>query len=139
MIGLVYDDPSVYELPSSGYIIRMQQGALKVCQSFGAELLIHPCDYRSKDIGAQLKDLCEQARPAGIILAAPLSNMPKIVRAIQATGTPFVRISPGASNGQRLAVVTDDREISVTIYRGMVSADESNASARQSSLPSAGL
>ena len=112
LIGLVYDDPSMYELPSSDYIIRMQQGALKVCQSSGAELLIHPCNYRDRDIETQLKELCERARPAGIILAAPLSNMPKIVRAIAATNTPFVRLSPGTENGKQLSIATNDRDFS---------------------------
>ena len=82
LIGLVYDDPAAYELPSSGYIIRMQEGALKACRSALSELLIHPCDLRKKNVGVELKALIEETRPAGIILAAPLSNMPKIVRAI---------------------------------------------------------
>ena len=111
MIGLVYDDPAAYELPSSGYIIRMQQGALKVCRSAHSELLIHPCNYREKKVGVELKALIEETRPAGIILAAPLSNMPKIVRAIEATGTPMVRLSPGQKNGKHLSVSTNDREI----------------------------
>jgi LacI family transcriptional regulator len=29
LIGLVYDDPSAYEIPSAGYVIRLQQGALR--------------------------------------------------------------------------------------------------------------
>ena len=103
LIGLVYDDPAAYELPSSGYIIKMQQGALAACRSVNYELLIHPCDYRKKDVGAELRSLIEEARPAGIVLAAPLSNMPKIVRAIETTGTPCVRLSPGKTSGKVLS------------------------------------
>jgi len=121
LIGLVYDDPSAYELPSSGYIIRMQQGALKACRSLHYELLIHPCNYREKDVGAQLKDLIDEARPAGIVLAAPLSNMPKIARAIAATKTPFVRLSPGTKNGKELTIATNDREFSAEMTRYLAS------------------
>lgn len=121
LIGLVYDDPGAYELPSAGYIISMQQGALKACRSARSELLIHPCNYRKKDVAAQLKSLIEDTRPAGIILAAPLSNMPKIVRAIAATGTPFVRLSPGKQNGQQFSVATNDREISAEMTRYLAS------------------
>jgi LacI family transcriptional regulator len=117
LIGLVYDDPAAYELPSSGYIIQMQQGALKGCRSVLSELLIHPCDYRKKNVGAELRSLIEEARPAGIILAAPLSNMPKIVRAIEATGTPCVRLSPGTKSGKQLSVATNDREVSAEMTR----------------------
>ena len=37
--------------------------------------------------------------------------MPAIVRAIAATGTPFVRVSPGKTNGKQLSVATNDREV----------------------------
>jgi len=117
LIGLVYDDPASYELPSSGYIIRMQQGALTACRSARSELLIHPCDYRKKNVGVELKELIEDTRPSGIILAAPLSNMPKIVRSIETTGTALVRLSPGEKNGKHLSVSTNDREICAEMTR----------------------
>lgn len=121
LIGLIYDDPGYYEAPSAGYVIRMQQGALIACQAGNYELLIHPCQYRKRDIGTDIKTLIERARPDGIILAAPLSNMPKIVRAIEATGTPLVRLSPGTANGKQLSVVTNDREISAEMTRYLAS------------------
>jgi LacI family transcriptional regulator len=112
IIGLVYDDPSNYEIPSAGYVIRMQQGALRACRSAGCELLIHPCDYQDKSVGSQIKALIENVRPDGIILAAPLSNMPSIVRAIGATNTPFVRVSSGKKNGKHFSVSMTDRKSS---------------------------
>lgn len=121
LIGLIYDDPSYYEVPSAGYVIRMQQGALSACHASNYELLIHPCQYRKRDIGKEIKTLIERARPDGIVLAAPLSNMPKIVRAIEATGTPLVRLSPGMANGKQLSVVTNDREISAEMTRYLAS------------------
>jgi LacI family transcriptional regulator len=121
LIGLIYDDPSYYEVPSAGYVIRMQQGVLSACHASKYELLIHPCQYRKADIGSEIKALIEQVRPDGIVLAAPLSNMPKIVRAIEATGTPLVRLSPGTANGKQLSVVTNDREISAEMTRYLAS------------------
>jgi len=112
LIVLVYDDPSAYEVPSSGYIIRTQQGALRACRKAGFELLIHPCNYRNRNVGGELRELINQVRPAGIIVAAPLSNMPKIVRAVKETGTPCVRLSHGGGNGSEHSVVTNDREFS---------------------------
>ncbi len=121
LIGLVYDDPAAYELPSSGYIISMQQGALEACRTDRSELLIHPCNFRKRDVAAQLTSLIEQTRPAGIIVAAPLSNMPKIVRAIESTGTPCVRMSPGKNNGKHFSVATNDREICAEMTRYLAS------------------
>lgn len=117
LIGLVYDDPSTYDTPSGGYILDMQQGALKACRAALSELLIHPCDFRRKNVGDELKSLIEQSRLAGIILAAPLSNMPKIVKVIESTGTPLVRLSPGTQNGKQGTVSTNDREVSAEMTR----------------------
>ncbi len=121
IIGLVYDDPGAYEVPSGDYVIRMQQGALRACGAANYELLIHPCNYRDPQVGAELKALIEQARPDGIVLAAPLSNMSKIVDAISATDTPFVRLSPGKKNGEQYTVVTNDREVCAEMTRYFVS------------------
>jgi len=121
LIALIYDDPSAYEIPSAGYVIRMQMGVLRACRTADYELLIHPCNYRNRNIGAELKALIEHARPVGIVLAAPLSNMPKIVQAIEATGTPFVRLSPGRDAGDHYSVATNDREISAEMTRYLAS------------------
>jgi LacI family transcriptional regulator len=117
LIGLVYDDPAAYEIPSAGYIINMQQGALRACRAALSELLIHPCNFREKDVTAQLTSLISETRPAGIILAAPLSNMPKIIGAIEKTATPCVLVSPGNGAEGSVAVVTNDREVSAEMTR----------------------
>ena len=121
LMVLIYDDPGAYLVPSAGYIIKMQQGALRACRLKNHALLIHPCNYRDKDVGQELKTLIQRVRPAGIILAAPLSNMPKIVRAITSTDTPFVRLSPGNKTGNAYSVATNDREISAEMTRYLAS------------------
>lgn len=117
LVGLVYDDPAAYDVPSGGYILDLQQGALRACRSALSELLIHPCNFRKKNVGAELKSLIDQTRLSGIIVAAPLSNMPKIVRAIADTGTPVVRLSPGARTGKHFSVATNDREVCAEMTR----------------------
>lgn len=121
LIGLVYDDPATYETPSAGYIIRMQRGALRACRIENYELLIHPCNMRQRNVHKGLKALLEQVRPAGIVLAAPLSNIPRIVSAIESTGTPLVRLSPGTKTGKQYSVATNDREFSAEMTRYLAS------------------
>ena len=121
LIALIYDDPGSYEIPSSGYVIRMQTGALSACRSAAYRLVIYPCDFRREAIGPELSTMIEHARPQGIVLAAPLSNMPRIVRAIVATGTPMVRLSPGRQGGNQYSVATNDREISAEMTRYLAS------------------
>ncbi len=112
LVGLIYDDPGLYETPSSDYVTRLQHGVLRACGPASFELFIHPCDYRRADIARELGALVAQVRPAGIIIAAPLSTMPKIIGAIQATGTPFVRLSTGEQQTDDLSIATDDFEAS---------------------------
>jgi len=121
LIALIYDDPSSYEIPSSGYVIRMQTGVLSACRSADYRLVINPCDYRRETIGAELKAMIDHARPQGIVLAAPLSNIPRVVQAIVATGTPMVRLSPGTQGGKQYSVATNDREISAEMTRYLAS------------------
>ncbi len=120
-VVLIYDDPSIFEIPSSGYITRLQEGSLRACRSAHYELLIHPCNYRSDDVGAELTSLIAQVRPAGMIIAAPLSNMPNIVRTIEATGTPFVRLSSGSTTTKEFSIATNDRDICAEMTRYLAS------------------
>ena len=110
LIVLVYDDPGQYEAPSCGYVIRMQQGALRACRRQRYELLIHPCQSRDAGVGQEIRTLIEQVRPDGVMVAAPLSNMSPIVDAIAQTATPFVRLAPGTEVVGEFSVATDDRE-----------------------------
>ena len=126
LICLLYDDPSLYRLPSAGYIIRMQEGVLRVCRRHGYELLIHPCSYQGADVEEDLKALIRRARPAGIVLAAPLSSVQRIVRTITATGTPLVRMSPGLQRVSGRVVATNDREYSAEMTRYLVSRGHRN-------------
>ena len=121
MILLVYDDPSAYVTPSSGYIIRLQEGTLKACKQANCDLLIHPCNYRNSDVKDELRILIERTRPDGVVIAAPLSNMASVVNAIAGTDTPYVRISPGKPNAGGFSVATNDREVSAEMTRYLAS------------------
>jgi len=121
LISLVYEDPTLYVTPSSGFIIRMQQGALQACHKAGYALLIHPLRYREKGAGRELTRHIEIVRPDGIILAAPLSNVETLARTVEATGKPFVRISPGSARCKQFSVSTNDREISAEMTRYLAS------------------
>lgn len=121
LIGLVYDDPGAYESSITGYVAPLQIGALQACRAANYELLIHPCRYLSKDVVPELKALVQHVRPAGIILPAPLSNMPRIVQAIGSGGTPLVMLSPGLQDDRHYSVATNDREICAEMTRYLAS------------------
>lgn len=121
LIVLVYDDMSAYDAPSANYILRMQEGALRACRPEGFELLIHPCNFRESDAGTKLQEQISQVRPSGIVVAAPLSNMPAIVDAVGGTNTPYVLMSSGNGNEDIFEVATNDRQISAEMTRYLAS------------------
>lgn len=121
LIGLLYEDPDTYEIPSAGFVVRMQQGSLKACRSAHYELLIHPCDFRKDDVVEEIQSLILEARPAGVVLAAPLSNMEAVVSAIDKSGTPFARLSPGDNAGTSLVIATNDRDSCAEMTRYLAS------------------
>ena len=120
LVVLVYDDPGRYEAPSAGYVVRLQNGALRACAQ-RYELLIHPCLYRAANVRRELHDLVGRVRPAGIVLAAPLSNMEHVVDAIAETRTPLVCLSPGTETPDQPAIATNDREICAEMTRYLAS------------------
>ena len=121
LIIMVYDDPAAYETPSAGYVIRMQEGALRACRRANCELLIQPCNYRNSGVRQELTNLIERTRPDGVIIAAPLSNMSGIVGAIKGTGVPYVRLSTGTRSAREFSVATNDREASAEMTRYLAS------------------
>ncbi|MEO0345203.1 MAG: LacI family DNA-binding transcriptional regulator [Pseudomonadota bacterium] len=109
LVALIYDDPDAYEAPSCGYVVNLQQGLLAACNARGFDLLIHPANYRDPKALENIAKMIAHARPEGVVLAAPLSNMPDVVATIEDSGTRLIRLSPGpCATGQ--FVETDDAE-----------------------------
>ena len=65
LIGLLYDDPGRYEIPSSGYVIRLQQGLLQACKAMNYDLLIHPCNYEARGIAKDITEFIQHSRVDG--------------------------------------------------------------------------
>lgn len=121
LIGLLYDDPGAYEIPSASYIINIQDGVLRACKERNYDLLIHPCDYKSEGIADEVTALIEHSRLDGLVLAPPLSDMSTIIRAIDKAEKPFARIAPGDKTDRHSAVRTDDREVCAAMTRHLAS------------------
>lgn len=121
LIVLIYEDPALDDLASGGYVVRLQNGALRACRAAHHELLIHPCRDAEGEFVAELAALIKQIRPAGIILAAPLSNMPQLVRVVEDSDSPLVRLSPGVENETAFSVATNDQQIAAEMTRYLAS------------------
>jgi len=102
LIGLLYYDPS------AAFIGGVQRGATLACRASGYHLVVESMGIDAPDIDAQVDRMLAALRPDGMILTPPLCDDPRVLAAVNATGTPCVLISPGA--GQAMARVTMDDE-----------------------------
>jgi len=115
-VAYIYDNPNAY------YIIDMQEGILSACKQQGFELLIHPCDSKSKNVTEEVVNMVKQARIAGLVLTPPLSEMPEFVKSIVALDVKVVRIMSGdvAPDDLSPCVMVNDREAAQTITQHLI-------------------
>lgn len=116
IIGFIYDNPNAY------YVIDMQNGILTSCKKLGYDLLIHPCNAKSDNICNELTTMVKHARLAGLVLTPPLSEDPKILKALDDINANYVRIIAGekvkADTG--LAVLVNDKHGAVSITQHLI-------------------
>lgn len=115
-LGLVYDNPNPY------YVIAVQAGVLSVCRETGYGLQIHPCDSSSKKLAAELIELVQRSRLAGLVLAPPMSERNELITQLVAHGIRLVRIVSSAADPQdgSACVYVDDRDAAYEITEHLI-------------------
>ncbi|HEU0306024.1 MAG TPA: LacI family DNA-binding transcriptional regulator [Lysobacter sp.] len=115
-IGLLYDNPNPY------YVIAVQNGVLSVCRETGYGLQIHPCDSTSPTLAAEIIELVQHARLAGIVLAPPMSERQPLVNELIAHGIRLVRIVSAAEDPRdgTACVYVDDRDAAYEITEYLI-------------------
>ncbi len=102
----------VYDNPNSHYVIEMQNGIISTCREKGFELVIHPTDSRSDEVGKELAAMIGSKQIGGIILTPPLSENRELVTFLLNLDAKVVRILSGETAPDELAPVVhvDDVE-----------------------------
>jgi len=104
----------VYDNPNSHYVIEMQNGIISECRKRGFELVIHPTDSRSEEVGKELAAMIGSNQIGGVILTPPLSENRELVTFLLNRDAKVVRILSGSEAPDTLAPVVhvDDVEAS---------------------------
>ncbi|MCS6205412.1 LacI family DNA-binding transcriptional regulator [Shewanella baltica] len=115
-IGFIYDNPNAY------YIIDMQNGILAACKDKGYELVIHPCNAKSETICDELTALVKYSRLAGLVLTPPLSEDPKVLKALTEIDANYVRIIAGEKDNDQngLTILVNDKFGAVEITQHLI-------------------
>jgi LacI family transcriptional regulator len=89
VFGLLYYDPS------AAFVAGMQRGATLRCRESGYHLVVESFGSDAPDLTHQLGHMLAALRPDGMILTPPICDNAEVLKAIEASGTPCVLISPG--------------------------------------------
>ena len=122
VIGFIYDNPNAY------YVIDMQNGILSSCKNSGYELLIHPCNAKSDNICDELTTLVKHARLAGLVLTPPLSEDPRVLKALDNIDANYVRIIAGeqVTSDTGLAILINDKHGAISITQHLIDLGHKN-------------
>lgn len=101
-IALIYDNHSPY------YMFQIQSGCWERCHEAGIRLLAQPVNVADPEVGEAVRGLIAETHVDGVILSSPVTDCEPVLRALEATRLPFVRISPGANHALTSSVFMDD-------------------------------
>lgn len=105
IIGLIYDNPS------AAYVMDVQTGVLKSCYAEGYNLVIHPCDHESPDLGEELVNLVQKSRLGGLILTPPICEKMATVNALLENNINVVNIAPSKISDRVSSVSGNDAQM----------------------------
>ncbi|MHA6720433.1 LacI family DNA-binding transcriptional regulator [Sphingomonas sp. RS6] len=107
MLALM-DLPADDEWQLIPYVHALEVAALRAAQQFGYRFMVESIDC---DPAAMAEDLLrlEQRQIDGVVLLAPLCDDAALLDALDAQGTPFVRLAPGTAPDRGATIAIDER------------------------------
>jgi LacI family transcriptional regulator len=103
LIGLLYD------LSCDYYATSVLAGVLETCRAAHYQVVMHPCDYRSANLAAEVSRNVRHSRTAGVIVTPPLSDQKSLIAALEQQQVPYIRIAPAEHSDAKRSVYTNDR------------------------------
>lgn len=112
LIGLCFDNPN------PAYVSDAQIGAIGRCRESGYHLLVEPFDALGADPASVLEPMIYNVRVDGVILTPPVSDHPAVLAMLDASKTPYVRVSPERDREHGPSVYMDDYHAAydMTVY-----------------------
>jgi LacI family transcriptional regulator len=101
LIGLFCERPG-------NYLTEFQSGAVARCRESSLHLMVEPWELESPDIAKRLDTLIGQLRLEGVILLPPLSDNPIVLKKLNESSIPIVRVAPKQGVSSTPSVGMDD-------------------------------
>lgn len=103
-IGLIYENPHEFS-----YLKRVLDGIFDVCGKQGYSLLLKPCLTPKEGLLDEIQQFIKQTRVDGVILIAPLGDVPELNQYLVEEAIPFAQISPNNDDEHALVAHCDDQ------------------------------
>jgi LacI family transcriptional regulator len=104
LIGLLYDISCDY------YATSVLAGVLETCRAARYQVVMHPCDYRASNLGAEVSRNVRHSRADGVIVTPPLSDQLSLIAALEEQKIPYIRMAPAEHSDAQRSVYTNDRQ-----------------------------
>lgn len=103
LVGLITDNPTPQ------YVVNIQHGILDVLRQTGFELVVHPCNRKSKTFIEDARRFVEVQKLYGVILTPSVSEDERLAEVLRELGCAYIRIASIALDMESRMIVTNDR------------------------------
>lgn len=100
LIGLIYDVPTLFTN-------EVKKSIVSVCADEGYDLVVHPCEYGSANLVADVQRFVNRSKVDGVIVMPPVSDIAGIGEVLDGIGIPHVSFSSDFSAEPWRLVVTN--------------------------------
>ncbi len=114
LIALIYDNPA------QGYVVRLQEGAMRACQAAGFGLLPYHFTRRDLSEPTAFRNRLETGGVDGVVVTAPLSEQAEFVSFVEGTGVPHILVGAGQPGHRATLVGIDDRAAAAALARHLI-------------------
>ena len=109
MIALLYNNPNKH------YLADIQSGILEVCKETGYNLVLQECDYKNKNLSAEIIEFVTDFQIDGLIVTPPLSDMDDFLEHLDRHHIEHAIIAPSTLKAGSLYVSSNDYEAAYTL------------------------
>lgn len=103
----------IYELPEEfSYLGDVLSGAHKGCEAEGYSLLLRPLSLLSDDIVKSIEHFINQTRVDGLLLPAPLGDLPEVLKLLKKMSIPHAAITPMKETASGISIHCEDEQAS---------------------------
>lgn len=115
VVGLLYENAQEF-----GYTQHVLNGALAVCEARDYALLLCPIGLPSPDIVERVRDFTAEGRIEGMLLPAPMGDLPEVRSLLGELRIPFAAITPKDPLPQEINVTCKDRDATFALTEYLI-------------------